>query len=182
MANKSDKRIAAENASTRTLLLAGTALTQVGAMGLSAEKPCPGSRKLQSDVGASPRTQLLQLLLFAISSRQRTRAHLLLYLFTSLPSLFFTQQLYSMASPKYSSSGALVSAGADLTQPGLTQYMQDVIYVTWAAQLFGLIWSKGWWLYALVSGRLRTMLQAWGASAFCDETATCADAILPLTH
>lgn len=56
-----------------------------------------------------------------------------------------------MSSPKYSPTGALTSAGDDLSQPGLTQYMQDLVYVTWAAQLFGLIWSKGWWLYAMVS-------------------------------
>ena len=57
-----------------------------------------------------------------------------------------------MGAPRYSPSGALTSAGDDLSQAGLTQYMQDVVYVTWAAQLFGLIWSKGWWLYAIVCG------------------------------
>jgi len=95
-------------------------------------------------------TQILQILLFLLFRSQRTRSHLTLYILTSLPSLFLTLQLYIMGAPRYSPSGALTSAGDDLSQAGLTQYMQDVVYVTWTAQLFGLIWSKGWWLYAII--------------------------------
>lgn len=45
----------------------------------------------------------------------------------------------------------MAGQGNDLQQSGLTQYMFDVIYVTWFVQLASLIWSKFWYLYLIVS-------------------------------
>lgn len=55
-----------------------------------------------------------------------------------------------MGSPRLSPTGSLVSAGDDLSQAGLTQYMMDIVFVTWAAQIVACVWSKGWWIYASV--------------------------------
>ena len=59
-----------------------------------------------------------------------------------------------MGQPRLSATGILESAGDDLSQAGLTQYMQDVIFVTWGAQMVSLVWSKGWWIYGTVSACL----------------------------
>lgn len=56
-----------------------------------------------------------------------------------------------MGSPKTTANGTLLSAGDDLSQAGLTQYMMDVVFVTWASQIFACVWGKAWWLYASVS-------------------------------
>ncbi|KAK9895778.1 DUF788-domain-containing protein [Cystobasidium minutum MCA 4210] len=121
MANKSDKRIAAENATTLRLLKYGTAITQG-----------------------------LQLILFFFFQSQRTRGHLSLYAITSVVSLFLTFQLVSMGSPRLSPTGTLLSAGEDLSQAGLTQYMMDVVFVIWTAQVSACAWSRAWWLLASI--------------------------------
>lgn len=61
--------------------------------------------------------------------------------------------LLGMGQSTTSANGTLEKAGDDLSQPGLTQYMLDIVYLTWAAQLTALIWSRAWWIYALVSPR-----------------------------
>lgn len=48
---------------------------------------------------------------------------------------------------------SMAAQGNDLQQSGLTQYMFDVIYVTWFVQLASLVWSKLWYLYLIVSAR-----------------------------
>lgn len=148
MANKSDKRVAAENAATLRLLKYGTATTQVC---------CVSAVRLPVMQAGRYRTeqcifsvQGIQLLLLFFFQSQRTRSHITLYALTSLPSLFLTFQLISMGSPRLSPTGSLVSAGDDLSQAGLTQYMMDVVFVTWAAQIVACVWSKGWWIYASV--------------------------------
>lgn len=124
--------------------------------------------------------QGLQLLLFFFFQSQRTRGHITLYALTSLPSLFFTFQLVSMGSPRLSPNGTLLSAGDDLSQAGLTQYMMDVVFVTWAAQILACAWTKAWWLYASVSKA------SWLARSCAAETskARVADILflLSLTH
>lgn len=46
---------------------------------------------------------------------------------------------------------SMAAQGNDLQQSGLTQYMFDIIYVTWFVQLASLLWSKFWYLYLIVS-------------------------------
>lgn len=94
--------------------------------------------------------QCLQLFLFFFFKSQRTQGHITLYLLTTVPSAFLTFQLYSMAASRYSATGALISAGDDLSQPGLTQYMMDIVFVTWAAQVLACVWTRAWWIYASV--------------------------------
>ncbi|KAL7006520.1 hypothetical protein EMMF5_003941 [Cystobasidiomycetes sp. EMM_F5] len=131
MANKSDKRIAAENAAILRLLKAGT-------------------------VGI----HVLQWIVFVLFKSQRTNGHLLGYALTSVPSVTMFVVLLGMGQSTTSANGTLEKAGDDLSQPGLTQYMLDIVYLTWAAQLTALIWSRAWWIYALIPGY--AVYKIWG--------------------
>ncbi|SNX86885.1 uncharacterized protein MEPE_05594 [Melanopsichium pennsylvanicum] len=46
----------------------------------------------------------------------------------------------------------MATQGNDLQQSGLTQYMFDIIYVTWFVQLASLVWGKLWYLYLVIPG------------------------------
>ncbi|KAJ4304035.1 hypothetical protein N0V88_001640 [Collariella sp. IMI 366227] len=54
--------------------------------------------------------------------------------------------------PKYdAATQTLKSAGEDLAAPGLTEYMWDVVWVTWAASiLVALLGNWAWFLWAVV--------------------------------
>ncbi|KAI1131632.1 DUF788 domain-containing protein [Nemania abortiva] len=78
------------------------------------------------------------------------RRSLSLYVLLSIPAFVCEFVLESTGRPKYdSSTNSLKTAGEDLSAPGLTEYMFDVIWVTWASvtsvTLFGnwawLLWS-----------------------------------------
>ena len=61
-------------------------------------------------------------------------------------------QLESVGRPKFDERGAVVQTGSDLGQQGLTEYMFDVLYLTWGIQvLVALTTVYAWWLYLLVS-------------------------------
>ena len=54
------------------------------------------------------------------------------------------------ASPKYAPGGALVSAGTDLSQPGVIEYTWDILYVTMFVQLTTAFFSDWFWLIYLI--------------------------------
>ncbi|KAG5950240.1 hypothetical protein E4U53_005339 [Claviceps sorghi] len=68
------------------------------------------------------------------------------------PSLICEYVLEISGRPKFDPvSGALRTAGEDLAAPGLTEYMFDVVWVTWAAGvLVVLLGNWGWLLWAVV--------------------------------
>ncbi|KAG6296948.1 hypothetical protein E4U09_001533 [Claviceps aff. purpurea] len=68
------------------------------------------------------------------------------------PSLICEYVLETSGRPKYDpATGALRTAGEDLAAAGLTEYMFDVVWVTWAADvLVVLVGNWGWLLWALV--------------------------------
>ncbi|OAA65745.1 DUF788 domain containing protein [Niveomyces insectorum RCEF 264] len=77
---------------------------------------------------------------------------LVLYLVLSLPSFLCELFLERAGRPRYDSvTGALRTSGEDLGAAGLTEYLFDVIWVTWgtavAVILFG---NKLWLLFAVV--------------------------------
>ncbi|PWZ01944.1 DUF788-domain-containing protein [Testicularia cyperi] len=47
---------------------------------------------------------------------------------------------------------SMAAQGNDLQQSGLTQYMFDIIYITWFVQIASLLWSKLWYLYLIIPG------------------------------
>ena len=84
---------------------------------------------------------------FLISSRS-----LVAYVVLSIPGFLCEYGLERAGRPKYHPhTGALVSAGDDLNNAGLTEYMFDCVWVTWAAlfvvTLFG---NWGWLLWSLI--------------------------------
>lgn len=84
---------------------------------------------------------------FVISSRS-----LWLYGLLSVPALICEYILEVSGRPKYDpATKALKSSGEDLAAQGLTEYMFDVIWVTWAsAVLVILLGNWGWLLWAVV--------------------------------
>ncbi|KAG0137072.1 hypothetical protein HOY82DRAFT_400766 [Tuber indicum] len=76
------------------------------------------------------------------------------YAALSLPSLVVEIYLERLGRPKYSSpggDGVLVSAGEDMEAKGVTEYMWDIVYVTWGVLgLVGVVGEWGWWVLAIV--------------------------------
>ncbi|KAI1191283.1 DUF788 domain-containing protein [Nemania serpens] len=80
------------------------------------------------------------------------RRSLLLYVLLSIPSFICEFVLESTGRPKYDqSTNSLKTAGEDLSAPGLTEYMFDVIWVTWASViLVTFVGNWGWLLWSAV--------------------------------
>ncbi|KAK4249621.1 hypothetical protein C7999DRAFT_12569 [Corynascus novoguineensis] len=81
----------------------------------------------------------------------RSRSLLLWFIF-SLPSFICQFTLEKTGRPKYDPDmKALKSSGEDLAAPGLTDYMFDVIWVTWAAAiLVALFGNWAWVLWTVI--------------------------------
>ena len=116
---------------------------------------------------------LFLLLHFVFRSRS-----LLLWLVLSLPSFVCQFTLERTGRPSYDpETKSLKSSGEDLAAPGLTEYMWDVIWVTWAAAvLVALFGNWAWFLWGVVPaygaykafgmmGAARQMAQLGGAGA-----------------
>lgn len=75
------------------------------------------------------------------------------YTLLSLPALAIEAYLHILATPSFSPDGDIRSAGSDLNEKGLTEFMWDVVYWTWIN--LGLVMILGnwaWWLYLVVPG------------------------------
>ncbi|KAI8949937.1 DUF788 domain-containing protein [Xylaria longipes] len=90
--------------------------------------------------------------LFVLFNLLFKRRSLLLYVLLSIPSFICEFVLESTGRPKYeSSTNALKTAGEDLSAPGLTEYMFDVIWVTWASVVLVTFFGNwGWLLWSVV--------------------------------
>ncbi|KAI1144033.1 DUF788-domain-containing protein [Hypoxylon sp. FL0543] len=77
---------------------------------------------------------------------------MLLYVILSIPSFICEYVLESSGRPRYDpSTKALQNAGEDLSAPGLTEYMFDVIWVTWASVILVILFGNwGWLLWSVV--------------------------------
>jgi len=77
---------------------------------------------------------------------------LLLWFCLSIPSFFCQLTLEKAGRPQYdSTTKALKSAGEDLNAPGLTEYMWDIIWVTWACTVLAAFFGNwAWFLWAVV--------------------------------
>lgn len=77
---------------------------------------------------------------------------LVLYGVLSAPALACEYVLERSGRPRYdAASKTLKSSGEDLAAAGLTEYMFDVIWVTWASALLAMLFgSWGWALWAVV--------------------------------
>lgn len=88
-------------------------------------------------------------ILFNILFRRRS---FLTYLILSIPCLIAEFILETTGRPKYDvSTKALKTSGEDLAAPGLTEYMFDVIWVTWASLISVMVFGNwGWLLWATI--------------------------------
>ena len=81
-----------------------------------------------------------------------SRRSLLAYAILSAPSLACEYALESSGRPRRDpATGALRSSGEDLAAPGLTEYMFDVVWVTWASLACVVAFGDwGWLLWGVV--------------------------------
>ncbi|KAJ2776773.1 hypothetical protein GGI15_004740 [Coemansia interrupta] len=86
----------------------------------------------------------------------------LMYLVTLLIELLLYRSLYMTSRPRYDTTGALVDAGTDLSQPGLVSYMFDYIYISWFVHLLSLVTRWAWMVYLAIPAYLAV---AFGPSA-----------------
>src|SRR4051812_40802615 len=82
-------------------------------------------------------------LLFWLVFRSRS---LWLYGILSLPSFICEAVLETTGRPKYEANGALRTAGEDMANQGLTEYMFDIVWVTWASQILVIALGNYAWL------------------------------------
>jgi hypothetical protein len=84
-------------------------------------------------------------LLFNLLIKRRS---LLVYAIFSIPCLVVEYMLESTGRPKFdSNTKALKSAGEDLAAPGLTEYMFDIVWVTWASLVVVMLFGNWGWLF-----------------------------------
>ncbi|KAF9875515.1 hypothetical protein CkaCkLH20_06896 [Colletotrichum karsti] len=87
-------------------------------------------------------------LLFHFLIRSRSLFWFILF---SAPALICEFVLENTGRPKYDAGGGLKTAGEDLAAPGLTDYMFDVIWVTWASVIAVVLFGNwGWILWLTV--------------------------------
>lgn len=85
--------------------------------------------------------------LFVLSNLLFKRRSLWLYVLLSVPAFICEYILESTGRPKYDpSTNALKNAGEDLNAPGLTEYMWDIIWVTWASVVAVILFGNGAWI------------------------------------
>jgi len=87
-------------------------------------------------------------LLFLASSFLFRRRSLVAYAILSIPSLICSYILETTGRPKFDpSTNALRSSGEDLAAPGLTEYMFDVVWITWASLVVVMLFGNWGWLF-----------------------------------
>lgn len=75
---------------------------------------------------------------------------LLAYALLSLPSFICQYALEKAGRPSFDATGAVKSSGEDLAARGLTEYMWDVIWVTWACQILVMLFGNWFWILWVV--------------------------------
>jgi len=89
---------------------------------------------------------------FIFSSLIFRRRSLLTYAILSIPSFICEYILETTGRPKFdAATKTLKSSGEDLAAPGLTEYMFDVVWITWASLIVvALFGNWGWFLWSVV--------------------------------
>lgn len=92
------------------------------------------------------------LLLRLIIYRARaTRNTLTLYVLLSAPAFAIEFWLEKIGRPTYAENGDLRRSGEDMDAKGLTEFMWDVLYWTWACvAAAAILGDRAWWMYAVV--------------------------------
>ncbi|RKF57781.1 hypothetical protein OnM2_072018 [Erysiphe neolycopersici] len=86
-------------------------------------------------------------ILFLFTNLVFFKRSLLAYILFSIPSLIAEYILETTGRPKHDNkTKVLMSSGEDLSAPGLTDYMFDIVYVTWISIFCVLIFGNWGWL------------------------------------
>ncbi|KAF9247108.1 hypothetical protein BU15DRAFT_69948 [Melanogaster broomeanus] len=95
---------------------------------------------------------ILLRLLFRRNSLPPSKGSLAIYVMTYLPALFLSRYLENIGTSRRDpTTGALISSGEDLSQPGVTEWCFDILYVTWACQVgSGGFGEWFWYLYLVI--------------------------------
>ncbi|KAI6164960.1 hypothetical protein EDD17DRAFT_1775295 [Pisolithus thermaeus] len=87
-------------------------------------------------------------LLLRRDSLPPSKGSLLIYVLTYLPALFLSRYLENIGTSRRDpTTGALISSGEDLNQPGVTEWSFDVLYVTWACQVGSGAFGEWFWYF-----------------------------------
>ncbi|KAG4422888.1 hypothetical protein IFR04_003958 [Cadophora malorum] len=88
-------------------------------------------------------------ILFTLLIKRRS---LLAWTILSIPSIVAEYILETSGRPKYdAATKTLKSAGEDLAAPGLTEYMFDIIWVTWLCLISVIIFGNwGWIVWSII--------------------------------
>ncbi|KAF5322535.1 hypothetical protein D9619_000982 [Psilocybe cf. subviscida] len=126
MANASGKRIASQNDATIKILRFGMFVPTL--------------------------LSFLFRLLLRRSSLPPSKGSLAIYLVTFLPALFLNNYLVKIGTPRRDpTTGTLISQGEDLSQPGVTEWCFDILYITWVCQMgSGAFGEWFWWFYMII--------------------------------
>ena len=80
--------------------------------------------------------------------RTTTKKTWFMYVTTNIAATLVQLQLEKIGMPRFTGDGTLVSAGEDLAQQGLTEYLFDIIYMTWIVYtLVAVVTDYAWLLY-----------------------------------
>jgi hypothetical protein len=101
--------------------------------------------------GAISVNLIFVLVRFIYCRASTTKKTYFLYLLTNAIACTIQLQLEKLGSPTFNSDGSLRSAGGDLGQAGVTEYLTDIVYMTWIVYLLvALITDYAWLLYLAV--------------------------------
>ncbi|KAI0307378.1 hypothetical protein B0F90DRAFT_1665592 [Multifurca ochricompacta] len=82
---------------------------------------------------------------------QLSKRAIAMYTLSLTLSHFLYQHLKKIGTPRRDSTGNLTSPGSDLNQPGMTEWMFDVLYISWFAQIGSAILGEWfWWIYTMI--------------------------------
>ncbi|KAF8558782.1 DUF788-domain-containing protein, partial [Imleria badia] len=94
---------------------------------------------------------ILLRLLFRRGSLPPSKGSLAIYVVTYLPALFLSRYLESIGTSRRDpTTGAVISSGEDLNQPGVTEWCFDILYVTWACQVGSGAFGEWFWYFYLL--------------------------------
>jgi hypothetical protein len=130
-------------------------------------RPCIMAQKAKKDRAKSNAEALRTLhlgtliinTLFVLANLFFRRRSLLLYAVLSAPAFVCEYVLERTGRPKYGPNGQLKAGGEDLNSAGLTEYMWDTVWITWASVIAVIFFGNGGWLiwgvvpvFALIKG------------------------------
>ena len=76
-------------------------------------------------------------LLFRRGSLPPSKGSLVIYVATYLPALFLSRYLVGIGTSRRDpTTGAIISSGEDLNQPGITEWSFDILYVTCTFRMY----------------------------------------------